>query len=206
MVLLAQTDMKLQPSAILFDMDGVLIDSLDSWWHALNEALKKFKHQELTRDEFIATYWGHDLKENLKRLKLRPEVAPFCNITYGNYIDYIRIYPDTKSTLQQLTTFRKVIITNTPMDCARQILNKFQITRYFETIITSDDVKKAKPDPEIVYNACERLGVHPSTVLLIGDTDSDVKAGKAAGCTVVGLKVDADITIQRLAELPALLR
>jgi len=198
--------MKLSPSAILFDMDGVLIDSLDSWWHALNEALKKFKHQEITRDEFITTYWGHDLKENLRRLNLSPEVAPFCNITYGNYIEYIRIYPDTKPTLQRLTSYKKIIITNTPMDCARQILNRFQITKYFETIITSDDVKKAKPDPEIVYKACERLGVHPSTVLLIGDTDSDVKAGKAAGCTVVGLKVNADITIQRLAELPALLQ
>ena len=187
-------------------MDGVLIDSLDSWWHALNDALKRFKHQEITRDEFITTYWGHDLRENLKRLKLNPEVAVFCNITYGDHINDIILYPDTKSTLQHLTSYKKAIITNTPMDCARQILSKFTIMSYFETIITSDDVKKAKPDPEIVFVACERLGVDPTTVLLVGDTDSDVKAGKAAGCTVVGLRIHADITIQRLAELPGLLR
>jgi HAD superfamily hydrolase (TIGR01509 family) len=198
--------MKLVPSAILFDMDGVLVDSLDAWWKALNNALQRFKHEEITRDEFIQTYWGHDLKANLKRLHLNPEVAQFCNITYGNHLDYITMYPDTKNTLKSLGTYKKAIITNTPSDCTRQILRKFHIEQYFEAIITSDDVVKSKPDPEIVFEACERLGVDVTTVLLIGDTESDVKAGKAAGCIVVGLNIPADITIQRLSDLPPLLR
>jgi HAD superfamily hydrolase (TIGR01509 family) len=197
--------MKLVPNAILFDMDGVLVDSLDSWWKALNSALKRFKHQEITRDEFMKTYWGHDLKANLKRLQLNPEVAQFCNITYGNHLDYIRIYPDTKITLRQLASYKKAIITNTPTDCARQILRKFEIEQYFKEIITSDDVVKAKPDPEIVFKTCERLCVDSKTVVLVGDTESDVKAGRAAGCTVVGLNIAADITIQRLFDLVALL-
>jgi HAD superfamily hydrolase (TIGR01509 family) len=197
--------MKLIPSAILFDMDGVLVDSLDSWWKALNNALKRFKYQEITRDEFIKTYWGHDLKANLKRLQLNPEVAQFCNITYGNHLDYIKIYPDTKSTLKRLASYKKAIITNTPSDCAKQILKKFEIEQYFKDIITSDDVMKAKPDPEIVFKACERLGVDSKTVILVGDTESDVKAGRAAGCTVVGLNIDADIRIQRLFDLVDLL-
>ncbi len=198
--------MKLAPSAILFDMDGVLVDSLDAWWNALNNALKRFKHQEITREEFIRTYWGHDLKANLKRLHLNPDVAQFCNITYGNHLDFVKIYPDTQSTLNALTSYKKAVITNTPTDCARQILEKFHIQQYFDTIVTSDDVIRSKPDPEIVFKACERLGVDVKTVLLIGDTESDVKAGRAAGCTVVGLSIPADITVQRLAEIPALLR
>jgi len=198
--------MKLTPRAILFDMDGVLVDSLDSWWKALNSALQRFKHQEITRDEFMKTYWGHDLKANLKRLQLNPEVAQFCNITYGNHIDYIKIYPDTKSTLRRLASYKKAIITNTPTDCARQILRKFEIEQYFKEIITSDDVLKAKPDPEIVFKACERLNVDPKKVILVGDTESDVKAGRAAGCTVIGLNVTADITIQRLSDLADLLK
>lgn len=196
--------MKLLPRAILFDMDGVLVDSLDSWWKALNSALKRCKHKEITRDEFIKTYWGHDLKANLKRLQLNPEVARFCNITYGNHLEYIRIYPDTTTALQKLSSYKKAIITNTPTDCARQILKKFSIEQYFQEIITSDDVLKAKPDPEIVFTACKRLGVDAKTVVLVGDTDSDVKAGRAAGCTVIGLNIAADITIQRLLDLPGL--
>jgi HAD superfamily hydrolase (TIGR01509 family) len=198
--------MKLSPNAILFDMDGVLVDSLDSWWKALNSALKRFKHQEITRDEFIKTYWGHDLKANLKRLQLNPEVAQFCNITYGNHLDYIKIYPDTKSTLRRLASYKKAIITNTPTDCARKILRKFEIEQYFKEIITSDDVVKAKPDPEIVFKACERLSVDAKTVVLVGDTESDVKAGQTAGCTVVGLNIAADITIQKLFDLADLLQ
>lgn len=198
--------MKLTPSAILFDMDGVLVDSLDSWWNALNSALKRFKHQEITRDEFMKTYWGHDLKANLKRLQLNPEVAQFCNITYGNHLNYIHIYPDTKTTLQKLSPYKKAIITNTPRDCASQILKKFDIEPYFQEIITSDDVQKAKPDPEIVYKACEKLNVDPKTVILVGDTQSDVKAGQAAGCIVVGLNTPADVTIQNLSDLPGLLQ
>lgn len=205
MVHLPQRNMRLTPSAILFDMDGVLVDSLDSWWNALNSALQRFNHEEITREEFKKTYWGHDLKANLKRLHLNPEVAQFCNITYGNHLDYIKIYPDTRNTLRSLGSYRKAIITNTPTDCARQILRKFSIEQYFEVIITSDDVIKAKPDPEIVFTACERLGVHPTTVVLIGDTESDVEAGRAAECTVIGLNIPADITIQRLSELPPLL-
>jgi HAD superfamily hydrolase (TIGR01509 family) len=205
-LLLPQKTMKLTPSAILFDMDGVLVDSLDSWWKALNSALQKFKHKEITRDEFIKTYWGHDLKQNLKRLKLNPEVAEFCNVTYGNHIDYIHIYPDTISTLQQLASYKKAVITNTPADCARQILKKFEIKGYFEEVITSDDVVRAKPDPEIVFKACERLGVDPTTVISIGDTESDVLAGRGAGCKVVGLNIRADITIQSIVDLVDLLQ
>ncbi len=193
--------MKLKPSAILFDMDGVLVDSLDSWWHALNSAINAFHHTELSRDEFIEIYWGHDLRENLRRLRLNTEVASFCNAIYGDHIGDIKLYPDTKPTLEKLEHYKKAIITNTPQGCATQILQKFDIEKYFSAVMTSDDVKRSKPNPEIVFKACEQLGVNPKTVLLVGDTDSDVKAGRAAGSTVVGLNVDADIRIQRLSEL-----
>jgi len=193
--------MKRHPSALLFDMDGVLIDSLDAWWHALNDALAMFNHEQITRDEFIHTYWGHDLQSNLKRLHLNPEVATFCNLTYGDHLDDVQIYPETKPTLTKLAAYRKAIITNTPADCTREILKKFDISDYFQTIVTSDDVTKAKPDPEIVFKACDNLQVEPCTVVLVGDTESDVKAGRSAGCTVVGIRVNADITIKNLSEL-----
>jgi HAD superfamily hydrolase (TIGR01509 family) len=198
--------MKLKPEALLFDMDGVLIDSLDSWWKALNNAMKMNHHPGITRNEFIEKYWGHDLRQNLETSGLNPEILYFCNAIYVNYIDAVKIYDDTYSTLQQLQRYKKAIITNTPKDCTKQIIKQFSLQQYFATIVTSDDVEKGKPSPDIVFKACEQLKVHPKEVVLVGDTESDVKAGKAAGCTVIGLNIAADITIKKLSDLPNIIQ
>jgi len=198
--------MKLKPTALLFDMDGVLVDSLDSWWQALNHALRTFKRPEISRDEFIGNYWGHDLYDNLERMKLDEEIGLFCNATYGDHLDDIKIYPDTKPTLQHLSPYAKGVITNTPNDCAWQVLERFSIKQYFTTVVTSDEVAKAKPSPEIVYKACDILKVKPHDVVMIGDTMNDVRAGREAGCTVIGVGIDADYRIERLAALKDLIK
>jgi HAD superfamily hydrolase (TIGR01509 family) len=197
--------MKLKPKAILFDMDGVLVDSLDSWWMSLNSALEAFNHEKISRDEFIRKYWGHDLHENLKLMDLPLEIARFCNNIYGENTDKIKIYKETKPILEKLGKYKKAIITNTPKDCTIQILKKYDIDKFFDFVMTSDDVTIAKPNPEIVLKACKHLKVEPKDVILVGDTDSDVKAGRAAGCKVVGINVDADFTIKNISELNFLL-
>ena len=197
--------MKLKPKAILFDMDGVLVDSLDSWWLSLNTALEAYNQKKISRDEFIEKYWGHDLYDNIKKMNLPLEVARFCNNVYGKNIDKITIYKETKPTLEKLVKYKKAIITNTPKDCTVQILKKFSIEKFFDFIITSDDVITAKPNPEIVLKACKLLKVEPKDVVLVGDTDSDVKAGKAASCEVVGINVNADYKIKSISELILLL-
>ncbi|MEM4258583.1 MAG: HAD family hydrolase [Candidatus Thermoplasmatota archaeon] len=196
---------KLHPQAILFDMDGVLIDSLDSWWQALNNAMKMNNHPGISRKEFIERFWGHDLRENLETSGLNPEILYFCNAIYQNYVDVVKIYEDTYPTLNQLRHYKKAIITNTPKDCTSHIMKQFDLKKYFHTIVTSDDVPRGKPSPDIVFKACEHLNVQPNNVVLVGDTNSDVLAGRHAGCTVIGINIPADYTIQRLSELPALL-
>jgi len=197
--------MKLKPRAILFDMDGVLIDSLESWLSSLNAALKYLDHKEISRADFVKKYWGHDLYDNLERMGLSREIGIFCNDIYSNHLEDVRIYPDTKDTLQKLSGYRKGIITNTPKVCAYEILKQFDLEKYFDVVITSDDVNKAKPDPEIVLKACEFLDVEPREVILVGDTNSDVRAGKAAGCTVIGVNIGADYTVKDISELTRLI-
>lgn len=193
--------MKIKPSAILFDMDGVLVNSFEAWWKSLNITLKKFNYKEVTRQEFTKIYWGHGLRDNVKKMGFDPEVGQYCNVIYGKHIDDITIYKDTKYTLQRLNNYQKVLITNTPTDLAKKILKKFDINLFFKHIITSDDVINEKPDPEIVLVACKKLNVNPNNVVLVGDTESDIKAGKAAGCTVIGFKIDGDYKIESLIEL-----
>lgn len=198
--------MKIKPDAILFDMDGVLVDSMDSWFLSLNTALKAFKLDEISRDEFIEKYWGHDLYDNLDRMGLDHKIGRLCNNIYGENICYIKLDSNTKYILYKLKYYKKGLITNTPKDSAFRVLEKFDIEHFFDVVITSDDVNKAKPNPEIVLKACKVLGVEPDKVILVGDTDSDIKAGKAANCIVVGLNINADYTISKLSELTNLIQ
>jgi len=197
--------MRLKPKAILFDMDGVLVDSIDSWLLSLNSALEAFNHKKISMEEFVKKYWGHDLYDNLRKMNLPLKVAPFCNNVYSNNTDKIKIFSETKPTLEKLGKYKKAIITNTPKDCAVKILKQFNIEKFFEFVMTSDDVSMGKPNPEIVLKACKRFKVEPKDVLLIGDTDNDVKAGKSAGCIVIGVNVEADYTIKNISELYSLL-
>jgi len=196
---------KIKPSAILFDMDGVLVDSLDSWWNALNYSLKHFNHKAISKKEFIEKYWGHDLFYNLNKMKLPEEVGLFCNDVYYKYVDKIRLYPHVKDTLEKLNNYKKSIITNTPKKCTIQILKNFKLEKYFDIVLTSSDVSVAKPDPEIVVKSCKKLNVKPENTVLVGDTDSDIKAGKAAGCKVIGVKIKGDYIINDISELDKIL-
>jgi len=198
--------MKLKPAAILFDMDGVLVDSLDSWWISLNHSLENFNYKPLTRVEFIKKYWGHDLYDNLQTMNIPEKVGHFCNNVYSTHINNIHIYSETKKTLEKLQNYRKTIITNTPKDCTVQILKRFEINNYFEFILTSDDVSMAKPDPEIVLKSCELLKVKPEEVVLVGDTNSDVQAGHKAGCLVIGINIEADYTIKNISEITDIIK
>ncbi len=192
---------KIKPKAILFDMDGVLVDSLDSWWQSLNHALRYFNQKEITREEFIEKFWGHDLFWNLRKNNLDLKVGKFCNNIYHEHTDDVKIYKDTKETLEKLSKYKKSVITNTPKKCTNKILEKIGIKKYFDFVLTSDDVSIAKPDPEIVLKACSKYNLSFSEVVLVGDTDSDIRAGHKAGCKVIGVKIQADYKINNLKEL-----
>jgi HAD superfamily hydrolase (TIGR01549 family) len=194
-------NVKLSPEAILFDMDGVLVDSLDSWWKSLNYTLKNNKEEQISKKEFIDEFWGLELQENLKKLGLDKKISTFCNNIYPEFTDEIKIFNGTKETLEKLHNFRKAIITNTPEDCALKILKKYQIKKYFDVIITSDKIEDGKPAPDMIIKACEKLSLNPTDVILIGDTKSDVKAGNSAGCKVIGIDIKADYTVKKISDI-----
>lgn len=193
--------MKIKPEAILFDLDGVLIDSVDAWLTSLNIALDQFNHKMITRDNFIKNYWGHDLHDTLSLIGVDQGAVAVCNGLYEQNLNVVKLYPNVKSTLKKLNDYKKCIITNTPKDNTNIILQKFELNQYFDAVVTSDDVIVAKPDPEIVFKSCKILDVDPVNVIMIGDTKSDIEAGKTAGCIVIGMNIKADYTIRKISEL-----
>jgi phosphoglycolate phosphatase/pyrophosphatase PpaX len=190
--------------AILFDLDGVLIDSLNSWLHAFNETMKKFGYREFGEKEFKEKFWGPELKENLREMRINNgvEIEKYCISKQMEFLSDIKLFPETEQVLDHLyKKFKIGLITNTPRENVKKVLNKFDLEKYFDVIVTGDDVINGKPDPEMVSKACELLAVEPKDAILVGDTESDVIAGQSAGCAVVGIKVHGDYEIEKLSNI-----
>ena len=196
--------------AILFDLDGVLINSFESWYQAFNTMLRAFGREEMSRAEFTEKCWGPDLKHNLDALNLDEEAGKYCINEQLKLIGFIELFPGVKEVLSRVREEYKLkvgLVTNTPKKNVHKILEHFHLFDYFDVIVTGDDVKNGKPDAEIVIEACEKLKTNPESVILVGDTESDFMSGKSAGCAVIGVgaKSVGDTQIKNLFELFAVL-
>jgi HAD superfamily hydrolase (TIGR01549 family) len=193
-------------AAILFDLDGVLINSLESWYQAFNRMLRAYGKKELSREVFKANCWGPDLRHNLGALQLGEDAAEYCVQEQLKLIALIEMFPGAEEVVRRTKNdykFKVGLVTNTPRENVNKILEHFHLFNHFDVIITGDEVKRGKPDPEIVIKACEWLNVKPAQVILVGDTKADYQAGKAAGCFVIGMgsKSAGDLHIEQLSEL-----
>jgi len=196
----------LQPAAILFDMDGVLLDTESLWFTAFNASLKQFDYPLITQKQFSDLFWGKDLSESIESINVTKEVLPVCNSYYLKHLADVHLFPTVLPVLSKLEMYAKAIITNTPKEITMELVQTLRLDSFFQKIITVDDVPKGKPAPDVVYEACRQLSVNPKNTVLIGDTVNDVIAGTTAGCFVIGLNVKADYTIHSLQELPLLLK
>lgn len=192
--------------AILFDLDGVLINSFESWYQAFSKMLRAYDKAEISREEFEEKCWGPDIRYNLAALNLGRDAARHCVREQLDLIELIELFPDVREVLHRIKEEYKLkvgLVTNTPRANVNKIFEHFKLSNHFDVILTGNDVKRGKPDAEIVIKACERLNVKPEHAILVGDTETDYQAGKAAGCFVVGVgaKSTGDVHIEKLDEL-----
>ena len=180
--------------AVLFDLDGVIINSFESWYQAFNAMLRRYGREEISREEFKVKCWGPDLKHNLDAWNLDEEAGHYCIDKQLELVELIELFPDVKEVLSRIKheyKYKVGLVTNTPKKNVTRILEHFQLARLFDVVITGDDVHEGKPNAEMVIEACRRLKVKPENAILVGDTESDFQAGKSAGCTVIGIGADA---------------
>lgn len=191
--------------AILFDLSGVLIDPFDSWLIALNETLKKFGKRKLSKREYMK-YLGYDERTFLRKFGLGDDAVKYMRERCVSNIKEIKVIPEARKVLESLRKKLKLgLTTNCDVDYVYKVLEYFDLKKYFDVIITDDDVEKGKPDPEMIIKACKLLGLDKRDVIVVGDEKNDILAGKSAGCIVVGLNIEGDFTIKRLSELEKLI-
>ena len=198
---------KREVKAILFDLDGVLMDSIDAWHRTYNGIIEHFNSKPISKKEFKEIF-GNAIEKNVKMIADIP--AKEANMLAVKYfkknINYVKIFPETKSVLKKLSKKIKIaLITNTPRKILKSVIRHYKIAKYFNVIVTIDDVKRGKPAPDMALKACKMLKIIPKNAILVGDTKNDMLAGKRAGCITVGYKVKGDYKIDSLKEIHYLL-
>jgi len=177
--------------AILFDKDGVLIDSIDTCFSAFNETLRYHGENVLAKEDYIKEYWGKKAEVNLAKIfKDVPEDER--NRIVKHYMErrmelnfHTRLYPNVIPVLEALSgRYILGIITNTLKDMAIKLLNHFSISRYFDVVVSGDE-GRPKPAPDLILKACKFISVQPEATYFVGDTLADVQAGKAAGSKTI---------------------
>jgi len=177
--------MKKNYKFILFDWDGCLAKTLDTWFNAMKSRLAK--NGIILSDIEIANGFGDwqfglkvGIKDNEKFVK---EIVEEVNIKLKD----VRLYPNAIKLIEELKKRNKKIalVTTSIRSSVMPALDKFKLKQKFDVILTAEDVTKHKPDPEVVLKALNLLNANTDETLIMGDGPKDVMAGKSAGIATV---------------------
>jgi HAD superfamily hydrolase (TIGR01509 family) len=177
--------------AVLFDMDGVLIEAKDWHYEALNKALALFGY-EITRAEHLSAYDGLPTSVKLKKLTLEKglpsQLHEFINEMKQQYTVQIiqeqcrpRFNHEFALSKLQAEGYRIAVCSNSIRMTIEMMMDYAKLTKYLEFIISNQDVKNAKPDPEIYLIAMEKMGLKPEECLILEDNENGIKAALASG-------------------------
>lgn len=196
--------------AILFDMDGVLIEAKDWHYEALNQALALFG-MEITRYDHLVTYDGLPTKKKLEMLTLERGLPralhDFINDIKQEFtfqVGYTKCKPtfNHQYALSNLKTqgYRMAACSNSIRRTMTILFERAALTDYFEFYISNEDVKKAKPDPEMYVQAMERMGLKPEECLILEDNENGIKAAKASGGHLLVINDVHDVTLDNITQ------
>ena len=181
--------------AVLFDLDLTLIDSLKAIVNSIKHVLDLHGYS-IQKEEIAKLVGKASLEEQFQALVPSlsdDEVDEYVNCYRQHYlahhIENTKLYPHVKETLQNLKSldFKLGVVTGKYKKPTLEALNYFQLTPLLNVIVSSYDVKKHKPAPDVIFEAARRLGVNASECVFVGDSPADVEAGKRAGCFTIAL-------------------
>ena len=180
-------------NVLIFDFDGVIIDSRDDIAGAVEYSLKHFGRPSLPRDEIISYIgWGADnlIRSCFKGCDdevIREAISFYKKYYLDNSVKETRLYKNVKETLDFFKGKKIALVTNKPEDISLSILDKLGVADRFNIVIGPESLKKLKPDPEGILKVLDAFGEDPKKTIMIGDTYTDVEAGKAAGTYTCGV-------------------
>ncbi len=209
---------------LIFDLDGTLIDSSHDITDAINHAVRPLGIRPLTVTE-IKEMVGSGITKLIEDListekivldskqpyNLKEEaVNRFLEYYSAHLLDNTTAYPQVKETLSKLGRYKKAVISNKREGFSKMVLEGVNLLEFFDVVLGSDSISERKPSPVPVFEVLKRLDVSKSETVIIGDSNFDIEAGKAAGVKTVAVTYgyrskealkEADFMIDKFGEL-----
>jgi HAD superfamily hydrolase (TIGR01509 family) len=194
--------------AVIFDMDGVLIDAKDWHYDALNKALNHFGFN-ISRYDHLVTFDGLPTRRKLEMLTreqgLPAKLHGFLNELkqiYTMEIVHARCKPrfQHEYALSHLKAarYKLAVASNSVRRSVEVMMSKSGLTPYLDAIVSNEDVAKGKPDPEIYLKTLSMLGVSGNETLVVEDNEHGIAAGKAAGAHLMIVQDVNDVTFDNI--------
>src|ERR1700719_1175087 len=208
--------------ALIFDLDGTLIDSKMDLIHSVNAMLRELKRPEL-ESETISGYIGHGAPLLVARAmggtateeELKHELQFFLGYYEDHKMDNTCAYPGVAETLERLAQLPMAVLTNKPARISVRILKALGLGKYFRAIYGGNSFESKKPDPFGAATILREFGVTPRESMIVGDSEVDVQTARNAGTLAAAVNYGfgvhdraahpADIYVERFTDLAKIL-
>ena len=182
-------------SAVIFDLDGTLINSLEDLADSGNEALTKFGFSSHPTDAY-KKFIGNGLRQMMK-VAAKKEIDDClvdmlwkeCRNVYNkNYLKKTCLYDNVHKMLKELKKLeiKMAVCTNKPDKLANEVVDKLIGRDYIDVVYGERDGIPRKPDPTSLFEAARYLGIAPENIIYMGDSGVDMICGKRAGMLTAG--------------------
>lgn len=178
---------------VVFDLDGVLLDSEELHYRAYNTVLRRFDG-EVDRHEY-ALHWiaeGNGPEYAVERYRLPISAAELRAAKALVYTELLareaQLMPGVREALARLSPYaRLAIATNSSRSDVAFVLQHFSLNEWFFAVVVREDYAQAKPAPDAYREAVRRLALPPTEILVVEDSPRGVRAAQAAGLVVVAV-------------------
>ena len=183
--------------AVIFDLDGLLVDTEILHSQAYEAILKEYKKKPKLNDYGIVQISGLIARKNWQYLKkkhnLKEDVEILLEKKRHLFLKIIKKIKKPKNGVKNLLNLLKeekikmALASSSTKEYILAILDNIKLRNYFDEIVSFEEVPKEKPAPDIYLEVAKRLGVEPSSCLVLEDSESGVKSGRNAGMKVIAV-------------------
>jgi beta-phosphoglucomutase family hydrolase len=210
-----------QTKAVIWDLDGTLINSVNQHWDAWREVMAE-ENITLTFEDFVADFGKRNdeiLRGRIDAGMTDEEAARIALSKEEKYRHFIRaegrtkglaLLPGAEHWLRQLKAkgWRQALGTSAPQGNIDAVFDVLKIEQFFDAVMSSEQVKAGKPAPDVFLAAAEKMHITPEDCIVVEDAPAGIEAARRAGMKSVGVltthsQLDGDWVFASLDQIPA---